>query len=226
MFLDKPLRSLARKARVVPLASAPGITTRPARKGGLWESDGQDHDHDHADHDHSHDSIDAHIWLDPANAKAMVAEIARVLAEVDPANAARYAENGVTVAGRIDELDEELSAMLAPVRARPFIVFHDAYQYFEQRYQLKAAGSITVSADRPPGAKRVAAIKAKVREQGAICVFAEPQFEPKLVDMMITGTPARSATLDPEGSALPAGADAYFVLMRTLGANLARCLQP
>lgn len=181
-------------------------------------------DHAHEGHDHEHDGFDMHMWLDPQNAKAMAAEIEKTLVEADPDNAAAYRANLDKLNQRLDELDKSLAATVAPVKDKPFVVFHDAYQYFEHRYQVRVAGSITVSPEVLPGAERLSQIHAKIRELGATCVFAEPQFEPKLVNVVIEGTPAKSGTLDPEAATLDAGPDLYFQLMENIGTSLKTCL--
>lgn len=248
-FLEKPLEALAGKAKVVELEDAPGLVRLPFREGGAFE--GHDHedeaDHaeaqDHAAHDadqahedhaaeehageehaHEHGGFDMHLWLDPMNAKAMATEIEGALVATDPANAARYKANGLALAEEIDRLDKEIAAMVAPVADKPFVVFHDAYQYFENRYKVRVAGSITVSPETMPGAERVAEIHGKVKELEAACVFAEPQFEPKLVSVVTEGTDAKAGTLDPEGGALEAGPSLYPALMRNLATSLTDCL--
>jgi len=215
-FLTKPLASLAVKARVVALIDAPGVAVLPTREGGLWEVRAE------ADHPDAHS--DGHIWLSVKNTKAMVASIADTLADHDPANAARYRANAAALNIKLDALDADVRGKLAPVKHKPFIVFHDAYQYFEASYGLSAAGSITVSPDRLPGARRIAEIKHKLDSLGVTCVFAEPQFEPKLVQTVIGGTRARTGVLDPEGSSLAQGADLHFNLMRNLADGLVKCL--
>jgi zinc transport system substrate-binding protein len=227
-FLEKPIRALTSGAAVVALAEAPGVTVLKGRTGGVWEAHADDHGHDHDrgdndGHDHGDHDIDGHIWLDPVNAQAMVGAIAVALSEVDAANAAAYAANAAALRARLAALDAELAAALAPVKERPFIVFHDGYQYLERRYGLNAVGSITVSPDRVPGARRIAEIRDKIKTLQAACVFAEPQFEPKLVQTLIAGTSARTGTLDPEAATLPAGPELYFDMMRALVANLRAC---
>jgi zinc transport system substrate-binding protein len=207
---------------------------------GATAADGHDghagHDHEahgtsegheaHAAHDHGHDASDMHFWLDPVNAKAMVAVIAATLTEADPADAAAYAANAEKLSARLDSLTETTTAALAPVAGKPFIVFHDAYQYFENRFGVSAAGSITVNPEAVPGVQRVSEIQAKVRSLGATCVFAEPQFEPKLVAVVTEGSEARTGVLDPEGAALENGPELYFQLIDGLTAALTDCLTP
>ena len=220
-FLAKPISSLAGKAEIVELDRAPGIALLPAREGGDWEEDEHDHDHEPTA---SALEQDGHLWLDPENAKAIV-RIARArLSALDPANAERYRSNAAALERRLDALDAGLRQRLAAVRGLPFVVFHDAYQYFDRRYGLSAIGSITVSPEHLPGAQRIQAIHAKVARVGARCVFSEPEFEPRLVQTVIEGTRARTAVLDPEGAALRAGPELYFNLMGGLADALATCL--
>ncbi len=231
-FLEKPLESLGSDAIVARLDNAPGLVKLPFREGGAFEAhdDGDEHDHDHAADDHGHDDhddhhgFDTHLWLDPMNAKAMAAEITTTLVAADPANALTYEANAKALDEKLDALDEEIAATVSPVKDKPFIVFHDAYQYFEHRNHIRVAGSITVSPETIPGAERVSEIHRKVGDLGATCVFAEPQFEPRLVDVVIEGTKAKSGVLDPEAATLPAGPDLYFTLMRGIAGSMRNCL--
>ncbi len=170
-------------------------------------------------------SRDGHIWLDPKNAKAMVEEIVKVLVEVMPERCRQSSRrNAVRLLADLDTLEAEIDRDLAPIKGKPFVVFHDAYQYFERRFGLNAVGSITVSPDVQPSAKRLTQIRAKITNLGADCVFAEPQFSQNLVATVTEGTPARSGTLDPEGTAIKEGPNAYFDLMRGLASGLRSCL--
>lgn len=201
-------------------------------------AEADEHDHDgHDDHDedvaahedehhHDHGAVDPHLWLDPVNAQVMVAEIAHELSEADPDNAERYQANAETVNARLDDLIARTKAEVAPAAGKPFVVFHDAYHYFEDRFGLTAAGSITISPENPPGADRVAQIQDKVRDLGATCVFAEPQFEPKLVTVVIEGSDARAGVLDPLGATLENGPDLYFDLIGNMASSFAECLTP
>ncbi|QND47427.1 zinc ABC transporter substrate-binding protein [Rhizobium lusitanum] len=221
-FLEKPLSALSANALVVELDKAPGITKLKFREGGAFEAD--DDGDEPADHDHDHGEFDTHLWLDPHNAKAMTAEITTTLVAADPANALTYEANQKALDDRLDALDAEIVSTLAPVKSKPFIVFHDAYQYFEHRYGVRVAGSITVSPESIPGAQRISEIHGKVAELGATCVFAEPQFEPKLVNVVLEGTSAKSGVLDPEAATLRQGPDLYFDMMRGIANSLKTCL--
>jgi len=232
-FMGKPLAVLGSRARIVQVMQLPGITLLAGREGGAWDHhDGQEaaaHGHDAREApvragEHDAATHDGHLWLDPANARIIARNAAEVLGQLDPGNRGRYAANADALVARIDALDASLKATLAPVRDIPFVVFHDAYQYFEKSYALRAVGSITVSAERKPGARRVREIRDTIRSLGARCVFSEPQFSSALLGALLEGTNTRTGTLDPLGAGLPAGPDAYFTLMRSLGSTLAECL--
>lgn len=170
--------------------------------------------------------MDAHVWLDPVNAKAMVAAIAATLQHADPDNAATYAANAEAMAARLDALDGHMAAILEPVRERAFVLFHDAFQYMEARYGLNAVGSITISPERRPGAERLTELRRTIRDSDAVCIFAEPQFEPALVRVVVEGTQVRTGELDPLGAAQPEGPDLYFSLMEGNADSLRDCLLP
>lgn len=197
-FLERPLASLAGEARVVRLGALPGLTHPP---GGA-----------------------AHVWLSTANAGVIAAAAARALAERDPENAASYAANGADLAVRLQALDAELRARLAPVAGRPFVVFHDAYRYFVAAYGLNEVAAVAVDPQRRPGARRLMEVRARIAATGARCVFTEPQLSPALAATVVEDTGARLAELDPLGADLAPGAALYFTLMRRLGTALADCL--
>lgn len=192
------------------------------------------HDEEHArDDEHGHDEEhasdahkDGHLWLDPKNAVRIVDMVADALVDMDPGRAATYRANAARATERLARLDTELADVLDPVKDRPFIVFHDAYQYFERRYDLTVAGSITVAADRKPGARRLQEIRERLASAGAACVFAEPQFRTDVVATVVEGTGARSGVADPLGAALEPGPDLYPALMLGLARSLAQCLSP
>lgn len=219
--LARPVAALADKALLLEAIEAEGIEVLEGRAGGAWEA----HLHEDEDgHAHGHEALDGHIWLDPRNGIAIARAAAKALARIDPANAGRYRANAESLSASLRELEDELAATLAPVRTAPYVVFHDAYQYFERRFGLNAVGSITVSPERAPGARRIAEIRDRLRETGAVCVFAEPQFEPALARTVVENTKARIAVLDPLGAGLPPGPAAYGTLLRRLASSLRDCL--
>ena len=184
-----------------------------------------EHDeHKHDEHGHDEHGFDPHVWLDPANAKVLVHEIEEALVKADPANAATYESNAEAMMSKLDSLIAEIDAELAPVKGRGYIVFHDAYQYFENRFGVSAVGSITVSPEVMPGAERISELQKKVRSLNATCVFSEPQFKPKLVATVTENTNARTGVLDPLGAAVDDGPDLYFTLIRNMARSLKNCL--
>ena len=246
-FLEKPLEVLASGAVAVSLLDTPGLTLLEARAGGMHGHGpaphgghlGNDiavHAEDRGGHgdtvaatrtgeDHGHGDIDPHIWLDPRNAQSMVHEIATRLAAVDAANADRYRANAAAMASRIGTMDAAIAGRLAPVRQRPYLVFHDAYQYFESHFDLNGVGTVTVSPDARPGAARLRELRAAIAAMDVVCVFSEPQFESPLVDTILDGTGARRGQLDPLGADLPAGPDQYEALMQALADGIVNCLR-
>jgi zinc transport system substrate-binding protein len=222
-FLVKPLAALGGGARVVTLAAAPGVFVLPAREGGIWEEEA----HGRAPAGvavHEEEEEDGHLWLDPENAKAIVAAAAAALADVDPAHEARYRANAARATVALGALDARLGARLAPLAGIPYIVFHDAYQYLERRYGLASAGSVTVAPERKPGARRVAEIRARIADARVACVFAEPQFEPALVRSLAGDTGVKTGILDPLGADIPEGPTLYGTMMERLATALASCL--
>ena len=233
-FTIKAAKVLPKAVSIVTLQQAPGVVTLPQRHGGPFEPDGHDHGAAHgakgrhaAHHEEAHDEdgIDGHVWLDPANAKAMLDQITLVLSAKSPELAAAYQGNAVRAKTRIDAMTADLTRDLAAVAGLPYVVFHDGYQYFEKRFGLKVVGSITVNPDVPPSGKRLSDLRAKIIRLGARCVFGEPNFEGKVIATVIEGTGAATSTLDPEGASLAAGPDLYDALMRKLAASVKECLQ-
>ena len=248
-FLEGPIKNIAKSATSIKLIDSHGLKKIKFREGGMFDEhdDHDDHgghdDHghdkhakdDHDDHghdkhakgghdDHGHGEFDPHVWLDPINAKAIVHEIEEALVKVDPKNAKKYEANADRIAKEMDKLVEELREQLKPVQEKGFIVFHDAYQYFEQRFGVSAIGSITVSPEVMPGAERVSELRKKIMDLSATCVFSEPQFEPKLLRTLVEGTGARTGVLDPLGASLTKGPDLYSQLVREMANSLKRCL--
>ena len=238
-FLEKPLETLAAKAKVIEVSSIPGMTLWPTREGGVFEpeeeahadekKDGKEEEHhteEHAEAGHAHGDTDAHVWLDPDNARLIVAAAVANLSATDPANAAKYADNGRAMDARLAALDAGIKKRLTPVQDRAYIVFHDAYQYFERHFGTRIAGSITVSPDQAPGARRLSELHEKIRTASAVCVFREPQFPAPVVDTLLRGTGAKAGVLDPEGADLNPGPGAYFTLVERIADSLVGCLKP
>jgi zinc transport system substrate-binding protein len=222
VFLEDSIGTLAPQATIVELSEAPGIELLAPRESGTFEEHADEEDA-HDDHGHGEEA-DMHFFLDPANAKIMVATIADSLAAADPENADIYRANAATETADLDALIAETEGNLAPVKDSPFVVFHDAYQYFENRFGLNVAGSITVSPEVSPGAERINEIRSKLKTLDAACVFAEPQFDPRIVNVLTEGTTAKQGVLDPEGANLDEGPGLYRQLIENLATSLKACL--
>lgn len=231
-FLQRPLRAFADGARIVRMIEVDDIRRLPARAGGAWRA-GHDHEHSEYDnghdgeHDHAHDdtaTLDPHLWLDPRNAIAFTRTVADTLAAADPDHAEQYRANAAAQIERLRALDARLRERLAPIADRPYLVFHDAYQYFERRYGLSPAGAIAVDPARPPGARRVAELRERISELGVRCLFTEPQFEPRIARVVAEGTGVRLGTLDPLGAELEPGPELYDKLLTRLTESLLGCL--
>ena len=222
-FLDRPIAVLGSGAEVVTLHEAAGLELLPAREGGIWRG-GKREPHADAHDGHGHGELDMHIWLDPGNARRIVDAVANALARIDPGRGDVWRANAGTMRTRIDLLESSLRERLAPVRRRAFLVFHDAYGYFEHAFGLEGKGAVAVDPVRRPGAGRIAELRGALAEHDIRCVFSEPQFEPNLVRIVIEGTGVRTAVLDPLGVDVEPGPDAWFEIMRGLGDAVAGCL--
>ena len=218
-FLHKLMES-AGGARIVELVDAPGLELLGYRESGDHADEHEEQEEGH----HEHAGTDPHIWLDPDNAKAMVGHIAAVLAAADPNNAESYNRNAQDVSRDLDRLERELAVRLAPVKDRPFLVFHDAYQYLEAHFGLNGLGAIVLNPETPPGARRLQEIRHRIDEADVACVFSEPQFEIGYVTTVLEGAGARTASLDPLGLNIDPGPDAYHQMLTQLTDILADCL--
>jgi zinc transport system substrate-binding protein len=196
-------------------------------------ADHDDHEgHDHAaeteghdDHgDHAHTGLDPHAWLDPANGKAWAQLIAAELSRLDPENATTYAANAATTIAAIDAADQQATALLEPVKSRPFVTFHDAYGYFTAHYGLAHAGSIAAGDAASPGARHLTELQETVGADTTICLFPEAQHDPALLTQLAEATGAKTGgTLDPEGSSLDPGPTLYPALILGLAETMAAC---
>lgn len=223
--MAKAVKSLAGDAVVIELGEIDGIVKHDMRDSGIWLEEA--HDETGSDHGHDHDhagGVDPHLWLDPANAKAWLIAIADALRESDPSNADAYAANAEAAASEIETMIAEVDEFLQPVRGKPYAVFHDAYQYFERRFDLEPIGSISLGDADRPGPAGLLAVREAIVETGAVCIFAEPQFEPKLIETVIEGSEVKTGTLDPIGAGLEPGPGLYPALLRGLAISLADCL--
>ena len=193
------------------------------------DHDGHDHEaHEEADahegHNHAPGALDPHIWLDPQNAIVWLDAIAVRLSAQDPENAELYADNAARAQAQLVDLQAGIQAELTPLRGQKFVVFHDAYHYFEARFDVEASAAISLSDGAAPSAARLAEVRDVVKDTQAACVFTEPQFNAGLVEALQDGTALKSASLDPIGAALEPGVDMYPALLRDLAAAFTSCL--
>ena len=200
------------------------------------DKDHDDHDHDkdhddhgdhggHDDHDeHAHGEHDPHAWLSVENAQTWLNLVAGKLSAADPENAGVYFANAAEARAEIDALIREVNSILEPVRGRNFVVFHDAYQYFETSFDFPAAGAISLGDASDPSAARIAEIQDRVKDEGINCVLSEPQYNPNLVTTVLSGTDAKTGVIDPLGATLEPGPNLYRDLIRNMAKSLAGCL--
>jgi zinc transport system substrate-binding protein len=219
-FLEKPLDALGSNATTIAMLDQKAIDTLPVREGN-----GFDPHEDHAEEAaHMGSERDGHVWLDPVLGQTIVKIISEILANKDPQNAKLYTQNASTLIMQLQHLDRDLKNQTMPLKEKNFITFHDAYQYFERRYGLKSSGSITIHPENPPGAAGIKNLKERLNQTGVSCIFSEPQFDSKLIDVISEGSTVQSATLDPLGATLEPGPDLYPTLLRNLANDLNGCL--
>ncbi len=226
-WLEGALKTLAADAKVIELMDTKASTVLPFRDGATFETHSHRHKHDEDGHDedeHATVNIDPHGWLDPDNGKTWLDVIATELSKIDPENTDIYFENVSQGKTDIDAVISEIDATLATFRGTNFIVYHDAYQYFERRFDVLAAGSISMGDVSNPSPARIAEIRQTVEELDMTCVFSEPQFNPELVATVVDGTKARARVIDPLGTRLTLGADFYLNLLRNIAQTMASCL--
>ncbi|MHC8364522.1 zinc ABC transporter substrate-binding protein [Pseudomonas sp. ZT5P21] len=212
------------KGRTLPSVAVQDL---PGLKLRSFAEDSHSHaeEADEHDHDHRPGSLDAHLWLSPVNARVIATKMAADLSAADPANAARYQSNLKAFDARLDALDLRLKARLAGIAGKPYFVFHEAFDYFEEAYGLKHAGVFSVAAEVQPGAQHVAAMRTRLQAVGKTCVFSEPPLRPRLAETLVAGLPVKLAELDALGGYTPATAQGYEQLLEKLGNDLAGCLE-
>ena len=245
-FLEKPLNSIAKKAEKIELMETKGLQVLKFRERNIFdehdhddhddhakkEDDHDDHDHDdhakkkeHDDHDdhegHNHGEYDAHIWLDPINAKVILFEMSKHLIELDAKNETVYRDNLSKAYNEIDKLTKDVTAELNQSVAS--IVFHDAYQYFEKRFNVNILGAFTVNTDVMPGAEQLAEIREIIEHDKVSCVFSEPQFNPDIIKAVAKDMNIKTGVIDPLGATLDSGKDLYFKLIRNMSASFKGC---
>lgn len=208
----------------VAVQDVPGLKLRHFAQDSHSHAE-DEHGADEHDHDHRPGTIDAHLWLSPTNARVIAAKMAADLSAADSANASRYQSNLKGFNQRLDALDARLKTRLAGVSGKPYFVFHEAFDYFEDHYGLKHAGVFAVATEVQPGAQHVAAMRNRLQAVGKTCVFSEPPLRPRLAETLVAGLPVKLAELDALGGYTPATAQGYEQLLEKLGNDLAGCLE-
>jgi zinc transport system substrate-binding protein len=229
----KVFETLPKNIKIINLMEETGIEHLSIRDNEAWELHDHHDDKKHDDHDKhaqkdEHDDHkskdDVHIWLDPENAIKIIKKVNTELSFFFPENAKIYDKNATKIINKIKSLKKQLKKELLPIKEKPYIVFHDAYQYFEKTFGLNAVGSIALEDDIASSPKQISFIKNKIIKSKASCVFQEPQFDNKLVKTVIEGTQAKIGTLDPLGFGIKEKEDFYLQLLRNMSKNLKECL--
>jgi len=224
-FLAKPLAAFQNRSAIITLLDLQSMQRLARRAGTSWDQHQHQHHHHHeAPRGLSDRGIDPHVWLSPINAIAIARSVAEALILEDPANSTSYKRNTRNLIMRIGALEERLGKSLAPVRRDPYLVFHDAFQYFERHFALQALGAVSINPERRSGARRLTEIRRRIEQSAVRCVFREPQFPPRILNTLTQGTKTRIGILDPLGAAIPPGPNHWFTLMSDLGAALVGCL--
>lgn len=221
-FLPRVIQSRSRPA--VAVQSLPGMKLRHFTADSSSHEDHEEGGHDH-DHDHMPGSLDSHLWLSTVNARVIARKMADDLSAADAANAARYRQNADAFVERLDALDTRIKSRVSGIADKPYFVFHEAFDYFEDAYGLKHAGVFAVAAEIQPGAQHVAAMRERLKAAGKTCVFSEPPIRPRLAQTLTAGLPVKLAELDALGGYTPATAQGYEQVLEKLGDDLAGCLE-
>ena len=230
IFLEKPLSTVAKKAKKIELMEINQIKKIKFREKNIFEDHHDDHGHKkhddhghkkHDDHGHAHGEHDPHIWLDPLNAKVILKVMAKNMKMMDKKNSARYDANLKKANAKIDVLISEINKVIN--KNAKYVVFHDAYQYFEKRFGLKTLGALTVNTDVLPGAEQLKVIRKVIKKKNANCIFSEPQFNPKIIKAIAKDTNIKTGVLDPLGADLQNNQDLYFKLIKNLSYSLRKC---
>ncbi|WP_227732708.1 zinc ABC transporter substrate-binding protein ZnuA [Yersinia proxima] len=229
-FLSKPLTQVADNKQIA-LAQLPSVMPllMKGNEDDEHEGEGDGHDHDHAKdnhHDeHHHGEYNMHIWLSPTIAKQSAIAIHDRLLELMPQNKDKLDANLRRFEDQLAQNEKNIATMLKPTQGKGYFVFHDAYGYFEKHFGLSPLGHFTVNPEIQPGAQRLHQIRTQLVEHKAVCVFAEPQFRPAVINAVAKGTDVRSGTLDPLGSGIVLGKDSYVNFMSQLSNQYVSCLK-
>ena len=222
-FLETPLKSIAKNSRHITLMESDGDHDEHTDDHDEHEEN-EEHGDEHDDHDengHAHGEYDIHFWLDPEIAKTIVKIVTRELSEIDPANSSAYNSNSAKALKEIDQLINDVKSKIN--RDAKYVVFHDAYQYFEKRFGVEVIGALTVNPEVLPGAKQLAEIREVIEHENVNCLFSEPQFNPSIAETIARDTGVKAAIIDPLGAELDPGKDLYFDLIGDIASSFKSC---
>lgn len=216
-FLTRTLLS-SEKVKVVAMMDAKSIKLRK-------NNENDEHAHDHHDHhDHDHGEYDPHLWLSTDNGRAMAAAMAETLIEIDSKHASQYKKNLNSFLKILDETDERNKKKLAGIKKTPFFVFHDAYGYLQDQYNLNVGGHFTLNPEQQPGARHLTNLRNTLKSTGKTCIFREPQFQPAYIDRITEGLDVKVGVLDPLGEEIKAGPNGFAQFINTLVDNIKECM--
>ena len=217
-FLPTALKSIPKNSVVFPLLEQSGLKKLKFREKNIFE--GHD-DHGHDEHGHAHGEYDPHIWLDPLNAKVIVKKITNQLVKIDADNSSAYKANSKKLLKDLDNLTSTIKKDLN--KNASFVVFHDAYQYFEKRFGLSVIGALTVNPAVMPGAEQLSEIREVIEEKKVKCIFSEPQFNPAIIKSIASDTGVKTGVLDPLGANINKSKNMYFNLIEDMSNALKDC---
>ncbi len=224
-WLEEPVETLATDAVILELLDTDGWTPLPTREDAAFAAaEAEEHDEEGHDHLHEHEGADPHAWLSPDVASVWLGHIAETLASTDPANAETYRANATAAQSRLVTLKAELTARLAPVQGRPYIVPHDAYQYFESAFAMPASGAITLSDASAPGPARIAELMEMISENQINCILTDPETSDEWSTLLAEGSLAKSARSDPDGISMDPGPALYGAILTNITDALVTCL--
>jgi zinc transport system substrate-binding protein len=225
-FLSKTLANSPASKKRIALAKQPNIVLLPVRQNDGFERHHHDEvEHDeHDEHDEHESSTDYHLWSSPENAKTILRIITQNLIAINPAQKALYSANQDKAIAAIDTLDISIKKQLLPLQNHPFITFHDATQYFEKAYGLTSVGTLTLHPERGTSAKHIQAIRAKIADRQANCVFHEPQFDTQITEKLLAKTNIKSHVIDPEAALIQPSTDLYIEMLKSLTQSFKDCL--
>jgi len=251
-FLEKPLKSIAKKAEKIELMEIKGLKKLEFRERNIFEGhDDHEHGHkkdkhdDHKGHGHKEDKHDDHKGHGHKEDKhddhkghahgehdphiwldPMNAKV--ILSEMAEHLIENDQENASKYKANLKKAHKDLDKLTKKVKSElnknfKSIVFHDAYQYFEKRFGVNVLGAFTVNTDVLPGAEQLSEIREVIEHEKVSCVFSEPQFNPDIIKAVAKDTKIKTGVIDPLGATLNPGKTLYFDLISNMSKSFKGC---